>query len=330
MSYLGIEIGGTKLQLGIGPGQGGRLNAIRRLDVDPVRGAEAIREQLVTAGRDLLLTEKVQRIGIGFGGPVNARSGHVIRSFQIDGWEDFPLTDWATDMFQVPALLENDSNLAGLGEALFGGGRDARVVFYSNVGSGIGGSLIVDQGLFTGGSQLAVAEIGHLRPGPVAVEPDQTVESMASGWGLVRQVRQQIDSSNGSSPGAARLLSLVDGNLSRLTGRTVVEEAMAGNRLAGGVWQRAVETYGWALAQAITLFSPNVVVVGGGVSQVEPDWFLDPLRDTVARYVMPALLDTYQITPALLGEQVVVHGALALAAAPDQDAPDQDAPAPRQ
>ena len=93
-----------------------------------------------------------------------AESGRTIVSHQIDGWQDFPLGDWCRQTLGRPAVLGNDSDLAGLGEARFGAGRGHRIVFYSNVGSGIGGSLVVDGELYRGGRGVA-SEIGHLRPG---------------------------------------------------------------------------------------------------------------------------------------------------------------------
>jgi glucokinase len=98
-----------------------------------------------------------------------------------------------------------------------------------------------------------------------------------------------------------------------LTARDVAQAADQGNALAAEILQHAVQTLGWAIAQVITLVAPEVVVVGGGLSLISPALFLRPLRAEVARYVFPPLADRYAIEPAALGEEVVVHGALALA-----------------
>lgn len=313
--YLGIEIGGTKLQLGVGSGTGRPLAVLERCDVDPIRGAAGIREQLARIGKRLIDQYAVQRVGVGFGGPVDAAKGRTIRSFQIAGWADFPLCDWCQQVFGLPTVIENDSNLAGLGEARFGAGRGARTVFYSNVGSGIGGALVIDGSLYLGGTGAAVAEIGHMRPGPQAAEPAETVESLASGWGIAVAARALInDPENRLEESAAQLLAKSDGDPDRLTGKMVVQAALEGNGLAEGIFKQAIRTYGWALAQVVTLLSPNVVVVGGGVTQVGEQLFFTPLREEVDRYVFPPLRGTYKITPAALSEEVVVHGALALAA----------------
>src|SRR5262245_19149924 len=89
--YLGIEIGGTKLQLGAGDGSGCELAALVRLDVDPRRGAAGILEQIENAASGLIQKHGVQRIGIGFGGPVDSGVGVTTKSHPVAGWESFPL-----------------------------------------------------------------------------------------------------------------------------------------------------------------------------------------------------------------------------------------------
>ncbi len=113
---------------------------------------------------------------------------------------------------------------------------------------------------------------------------------------------------------AADLLDRADGRLDQVTAKLVAEAAGDGNQVALEILQHACQVLGWAMAQVITLLSPDVIVVGGGVPQIGESLFFAPLRAEVERYVIPPLLRSYEIAPAGLGEQVVVHGALALAA----------------
>src|SRR3712207_6038797 len=127
MHFLGIEIGGTKLQLGVGPGDGA-LAGLWRGTVDVAAGPEGIRRQIVAAVPELLARAGVERsqlrgAGIGFGGPVDDSTQTVIRSHQIEGWDGFPLADWVSDLVGLPAILGNDADVAGLAEALFGAGK---------------------------------------------------------------------------------------------------------------------------------------------------------------------------------------------------------------
>ncbi|MGQ9574243.1 MAG: ROK family protein [Thermoguttaceae bacterium] len=332
--FLGIEIGGTKLQLGVGRGDGPPLAALARLDVEPQSGAERIRRQIQEVAGPLIRQYGVRRIGIGFGGPVDAQRGRVILSHQVEGWRDFPLVDWAQQTLGLPAILANDSDSAGLAEARFGAGKHHRVVFYNNIGSGIGGALVIDGQLYQGSTGVA-SEIGHLRPGLEAQTPKQDLESIASGWALAAAARSLVQRSEAADPYAAALLARCHGRLERLDARLLAQAAEAGNPLAAELFDRTCRAIGWAVAQAITLLAPNVVVMGGGVSLAGEAIFLAPLRRYVAQYVFPPLAGTYQILPAALGEEVVVHGVLALAAtcpaswgAPRPNAP-KPSPPPR-
>ena len=339
--YLGIEIGGTKLQLGVGAGDGSPLVVVERLDVDRTAGASGIRDRIAEVGRDLIAAHGVKAVGIAFGGPIDAVAGRTIRSHQIDGWNDFPIVDWCRQTLGRPVGLANDADTAGMAEARFGAGRGRRVVFYITVGSGIGGAIILDGRIFGGGSGVA-GEIGHLRPGLHADRPEMTVESIASGWAITaaaqtrltdrfshslgqitssgrpedaESVRQRlIEAEEAEEEFAADLLERCDGQIDQITTKLLAQAANDGNRLAEEVFRHAVQTLGWAVAQMISLLSPEVVVVGGGVSLVGESLFFSPLRAEVNRYVFPPLRGTYRILPSALGEEVVVHGAVALAA----------------
>src|SRR5215468_8969152 len=164
--YLGIEIGGTKLQLGIGPDDG-KLPGLWRGTVDVAAGPEGIRRQIVAAVPELLARAgsargELRGVGIGFGGPVDDATHTVIKSHQIDGWDDFPLADWISELLDLPAALGNDADVAGLAEALHGAGKGLSPIFYITIGSGIGGGLIINGEIYRGCGRGA-AEIGHLR-----------------------------------------------------------------------------------------------------------------------------------------------------------------------
>ncbi len=308
---LAIEIGGTKLQLGVGTGQGGPLVELLRRAVDRGEGAEGILRQIAEAAPPMISKHQVTGAGIGFGGPVDPSAGRTIKSHHVEGWSDFPLVAWCRDNLHLPAVLGNDSDLAGLGEARFGAGQGARVCFYSNVGTGIGGALVVEGRLYTGSGGIA-SELGHLRPGLKCEGPQEVLESIAAGWGISMTARRLMADADAGE--AAELASRCGGRAEQLTARHVAEAAAAGSRLARDVLDRACRAYGWALAQMITLLAPDVVVLGGGVSLAGEDLFFAPVRDYVARYVFPPLAGTYRIVRAQLGEEVVLHGALALAA----------------
>ncbi len=299
--FLGIEIGGTKLQLGLGRGDG-HIRALWRGAVNPAEGSEGIRKQIVSAVPELLAKANTDRgllrgVGIGFGGPTDDRSNTVIKSHQIDGWDGFPLADWVSDLVGVPAVLCNDADVAGLAEALFGAGRGLSPIFYITVGTGIGGGLIIDGQIYRGVGRGA-AEIGHY----VVVErgddePDLTVERVASG----RAIQYHANKEGLFADGAPR------------TVQTVAALARNNDFKACRIFSMATDALAMAIAPMITLLCPARVVIGGGVSLIGEGLFFNPIREKVALRTFAPFAGLTDIVPAALGEEVVVHGALALA-----------------
>lgn len=310
--YLGIEIGGTKLQLAIGAGDGSALVALERAEVDPLSGAKGILRQIEVLGSSLLKKHDVTRIGIGFGGPVEPALGRVTTSHQIAGWEEFPLVQWTQKILGKETVLGNDCDVAALAEARFGAGRNQGRVFFVTVGTGVGGGFVV-HGRSDGTDRPAIAEIGHLRVGLDAGELDGTVEAYASGRGIERAMRNRLSVPQKTEE-MSELITLCAGDLESLTARQIVQLAAEGNPLALEVWQQALKTLGWGIAQVITLLAPNIIVVGGGVSLSGESLFFTPLRNYVRQHAFPPLIGSYEVVPAALGEEVVLHGALALAA----------------
>lgn len=296
--YLGIEIGGTKLQLGIGPGDG-TLVARWRGGVVAAEGGEGIRRQIEAALPGLLAQAGLDRgglrgAGIGFGGPTDDTTQTVIRSHHIAGWDGFPLRDWVSRLVGVPAVLGNDADVAGLAEALFGAGRGLSPLFYITVGTGVGGGLILDGRIYRGVGRGA-AEIGHLRPVYPAPPAGcgEILEYYAAGWGIERAARARY-----GMP---------------MTARQVAERARGGDPVARGILDEAVQALAEGICSVIKLLCPRRVVIGGGVSLAGEDLFFAPLRQYVAERGMAALAGLTDIVPAALGEEVVVHGAVALA-----------------
>lgn len=311
--FLGIEIGGTKLQIGIGAGDGTIARLIRR-DVDPSRKAAGIQAQIVEAVRSL--DETVAAVGIGFGGPVDLNRGSVVKSHQIDGWHEFPMVEWARRELGVPVVaLSNDADAAALGEARFGAGRGLSPVLYVNSGSGIGGGLIVDGKIYRGSGRGAI-EIGHLVMfGRISGDDAEgvTLEDLASGWGMAREASRSAELRRNVGVDDD-LVAMAGGDPSRITMPMIVRSARdQPTGYAAHLLQDAAAAMGEALAHAVTLLAPRRVILGGGVSLIGDDLWLDPIRRVLETRVFAPFRGTFDVVRAELGEDVVVHGALALA-----------------
>jgi glucokinase len=316
---LGIEIGGTKLQLGIGKGQGD-LVALERLLVVPSRGAASILEQIREAFPNLLRSASLERrqiraAGVGFGGPVDAVQGRIERSYQVAGWDGFPLMAWIRDHLGIPqVVVQNDADTAGFAESRFGSGRGFSPLLYVTVGSGIGGALIIEDRIYRGFGKGA-GEIGHLRvidttdPGARPFE----LEQVASGWGIAQAAQDHARRLIEQARNDWTVLDRASGDPSRIHATMVAQAARDGDHESSLILGRAHRALAFALVQAIALLAPHRIVIGGGVSQIgEQGWF-EPIRHLVDQDVFPPFRDRFDIVPSTLGEEVVVHGALALA-----------------
>ncbi|MCY2966182.1 MAG: ROK family protein, partial [Planctomycetota bacterium] len=165
-------------------------------------------------------------------------------------------------------------------------------------------------------------EIGHLRPGYIPAHvplPGTTVESIASGFGITDRARRIVQNpelaNDYQAPHPSRLIELCKGDPALINTQLIAQAARAGDRLCLGLLNDAIDTMGWALAQAITLINPARIVIGGGVSLMGEKEFLSPVRRACRRNCFPPFVDLAEIVPAALEEEVVVHGALALARA---------------
>jgi glucokinase len=298
--YLGIEIGGTKLQLVVGDDTATILER-RRLHVDPDQGGEGIRRQVQEVLPELLVSMEPQVVAVGFGGPVDWRTGRICCSHQVKGWSDFELGDWLRSLTGLPVFVENDANTATLGEALHGAGVGANPVFYVTLGSGVGGGLVVDRRIYHG-ARPGEAEIGHVR-----LDRQGTIlESRCSGWAVDARIRQLETTAPGSLLG--RLLGETRGGEARLLAGALE----AGDRAAQQILQETAEDLAFGLSHVVHLLHPEVLVLGGGLAFIG-----EPLRRAVETASRPWLMDAFAPGPrvalAVLGEDAVPVGALTLA-----------------
>ena len=309
---LGIEIGGTKLQLGLGHGDG-RIIALERRVIRPEAGAEGILRQ-VSAAYQVLLARAADpggsppAVGIGFGGPVDVDRGVVLRSHQVAGWDGFDLSGWARRTLGVPLVaVQNDADTAGLGEARFGAGVGLSPVFYVTIGSGIGGGLILDGRIYRG-SGTGAAEVGHLWVDDPDLGP-RKLEDIASGWSIGSAGRSLLS----EGPGGGPLDSIARGDRSKVDAPAVARAALEGDPRAISILSTATRSLGRALAHVATLLAPRRIILGGGVSLLGDALWFDPIHSELEARVFPPFRGTFDVVPARLGEEVVLHGALALA-----------------
>jgi len=298
--YCGIEIGGTKLQLVVGDHQG-RIEARKRLEVGRDEGGAGIRRRIEAALPELIQSGNVRAIGVGFGGPVDATSNRICCSHQVEGWEDFPLKEWLQDRAGKPVVIENDANVAALGESIHGAGSRYDPVFYVTQGSGVGGGLVAGGKLYHGASP-SESEIGHVR----LDRSGATVESRCSGWAVDRRIRHLAQ----AKPGgwfAANLAAKSGGESASLA-----KACAAGDPDALDLISEVAADLAFALSHVVHLNHPAMIILGGGFSLLGEIW-----RQAVAEALPPFLMQVMAPGPiialAALREDAVPIGALELA-----------------
>ena len=256
----------------------------------------------VTAELDGLLkqsdlpSDSLRGVGLGVPGPVNWHTGRIARSISMPGWDDYPVRDHLTSHYPVPAVVDNDANLLGLGEQrrIY---PTAHLVLFVKIGTGIGASMIMD-GELVRGSDSAEGDIGHAKIPGVEETCDGCGElgclaAIASGRAMVRDLRRL-----GHSPVTTR--DVVD--LVRRGDPDAVRIATAAGRALGGV-----------LSAAVSLLNPDVLVIGGDVADAH-EHFVRGVQDTVLRGSQPLATAHLAIRPTVLGDRGGIIGAAAMVA----------------
>jgi glucokinase len=298
---LGLEFGGTKLPMVLGDGNG-KIVQRQKLGVEVPRGAAGIREQIERALPGFVGRNTIRSVGVGFGGPVDWRTGRICRSHQVEGWSEFDMAGWLHGLTGVPVTVDNDANVACLGEALHGAGRGCNPVFYVTLGSGVGGGLVVDGRIYHGATP-GEAEIGHVR----LDRQGSIVESRCSGWAVDGRIRDYCAKEPGSVLAGMCPAGRRGGEAAHLPAAL-----RQGDPGARRILQETAEDLAFGLSHVVHLFHPEILVIGGGLSGVG-----EPLRAAVEKALAPFLMDAFRPGPrvalAALGEDAVPTGALELA-----------------
>ncbi len=307
----GVETGGTKLQVALGRTDG-TIEAIRRGSVSKEAGAQGIldwieHELTLIIEQHAASLGRPAAIGMGFGGPVDSATGTVLTSHQIAGWQGIKLKRWFDERFGLPACVANDANAAGWAEYCCGVGRGTNQFCYMNIGSGIGGALIINGQLYDG-QGLGAGEIGHTYVPDASGQPGAAdkLENLACGWAIEKRLRRL------NVPPQTPLWNVCQGQPEHLTCPLLAEAARQNDPLALREIESIVRSVGIGLANVITLFHPERIALGGGVSLMG-DILLNPLKKQVDSLVFGPFKGKYEILPCALSESVVVVGALLLA-----------------
>ncbi|MEH2151343.1 ROK family protein [Nostoc sp.] len=310
---LALDFGGTKLAAAL-VNVGSRKWLRYERHLSPV-GANASTDLEIMRSLiySLLQDTKPAAIGISFGGPVDTSTGTVRLSHHVAGWENIPLKALLEEEFAVPVDVDNDANIAALGEHRFGAGQGYDSLFYITVSTGVGGGWILNGQPWRGAGGMA-GEIGHIvvdPAGPLCLCGKRgCVERLASGPYMAQNAREILENKPPRRQGGEILRGLVGNNLTLLTGQLVSEAAAAGDDLAKEVLHKAAWALGVGIGNVANLMNPQRFVLGGGVTKAGED-FWRVVRQVARETALPEV--DFEIVPAVLGDDAPLWGGVAIA-----------------
>lgn len=315
--YLGIDLGGTKIAAAaVDIRTGARLLQLM-VPTEAHEGPAAVIERMAALAAQVCAQintplNRIAAIGIGVPGLIDLAQGVTILLPNLpSGWRNVPLAANMTSLTGRPTAIINDARAFTLAEATFGAGRDARSVIGMTLGTGIGGGIAIDGRLYLGIDGTA-GEVGHMTIDPYGPRCGcgnrGCLETFASGPSITAMALRVVAQGMTTQIG-----TLVDYDLNKITPGIIARAAEQGDTIAREILQRAGSYLGIGIANLITIFSPERVVIGGGMSRLG-DWLLEPARAEVMARCHLTPLDRVQITLAQLGGEAGVIGAALWAA----------------
>lgn len=312
-AVIGVDLGGTKIYTALALPNGDLL-AESLVPTEAGGGLEQVLANIVATVREV--TDKggpgnhVRALGIGAPGPLDAATGLVYFAPNLN-WHNVPMKDLLQEALGLPVQVDNDANLAALGEQVYGAGQGTRDMVYITVSTGVGGGLILDGRIYhgTGGG---AGEVGHTTVdphGPVCSCGNQgCLEALASGTAMARVARELVAAGGGKG-----MLEAAGGRAGEITAITVSSTAAAGDPEAKAILAGAGRFLGIGVANVINLLNPELVVMGGGAMKAGPPLWA-AMEAEVQQRSLAASLKRVRIVPAKLGSRAGLLGAIALAA----------------
>lgn len=309
---VGIDLGGTNLKAALVHREDGIIEFSQR-PTNAEEGPHAVVDRIARLAKHKMeeAPSPVTGVGIGSPGAINWNRTTVSRPPNLPGWDSIDLNaTLETYLGDVPIIVENDANVAGLGSAFHGAGRPFDSFIMVTLGTGVGGAIIYQNKIFRG-STGGAGEIGHM-----TIDYEGPFANSGVAGAIEAYLGQEFLSDHAEdrlvNHPDSRILELVDGDLEQLNPRILYEAAKDGDEAAERILAWAGHKLGCVLGSAVNLLDIRTVIVGGGVSAAG-DYILEPARKALPDFVVPGLRDDLQIHQEVLGNEVSLLGAARLA-----------------
>ena len=309
---IGIDLGGTNIKGAVVDGETGTILIMQSVPTEAQEGHDKVIARIIRLCKNLVTSaglkmEDINGIGIGVPGAINAKTGTTVFMTNLpDHWVNVPVCDIVTKGTGKPAFLINDVNSITWGEQIFGAGKGTENMVCFALGTGIGGGLVVNGQLILGRTGVA-GELGHM-----IVQPHGNrcncgahgcLETYASGPAIRSMAMKAV-----AHGGTTILGEMVDYDLNKITPKTVSDAALHGDEMAQEIYQTAGYYLGIAVANAITILEPDMVIITGGVAAAG-ELLMKPVRDYVYNNVHVTPLEGIQIVTGELGNDAGIYGA---------------------
>ncbi|MBA63472.1 MAG: glucokinase [Planctomycetaceae bacterium] len=319
--YLGVDVGGTSVKIGI-VDDTGRSLAHGKIATEHEKGPQDGVARILSFARGLLneagiVWEDIQALGLGTPGTMNVREGKLLHMPNMSGWNFFPIRNYFQEQSGKPVAFINDGNAAAYGEYWVGRGREHDSLVMVTLGTGVGGGVILQDGALHGDNSHG-SECGHII---IDSSPDARVcpcgqpghlEAYVSATSLVKRAEEQLIAGEASS-----LAETMEENGS-FSALDIANHAEQGDPFAEAIIVETAELLGRGITSIMHIIDPGIVVLGGGVNfggreSETGKKFLETIRKTVAELTFPVLAENTIIDFATLGSSCGYIGAAGVA-----------------
>jgi len=310
--YLGIDVGGTNIKAGL-VDKAGNIVHKDSIKTSVDKGSQAVVADIVGIAKSLIFGNGLSyagigAVGMGIPGSIYSNEGLVIDSYNI-GFSMVPIVELFTQEVPLPTVIDNDANAAALGEAVFANKEGYKYIVLITLGTGVGGGVVIDGKIYSGNKGVG-AEVGHM-----SVMMDGRVcncgnigcwEQYASATALIADTKAKIAECPNSK------LAEIAKRDGKITARTAFEARRSGDKAGAEVIEDYVKYVGTGLGNLANIFRPEVILIGGGVSN-EGEYFIDMLQEYTNRCLYSAKAAAVKVKRAKLLNDAGILGAAALA-----------------
>ncbi|QYK59903.1 ROK family glucokinase [Paenibacillus sp. S25] len=307
--YVGVDLGGTAIKVGI-CNENGQLLHTYEGPTETDKGVDVVIGNIEKYVRHIVEQspyewDQLKGVGAGVAGFTNVREGIIVLAPNI-GFRDVPIRALLEERIGKPVKIDNDANVAALGEAWAGAGKGIENCVCYTLGTGVGGGIIINGKIYQGFSGMA-GEIGH-----ISVVPDLEaiqcgcgkmgcLETVSSATGIIRMAKDAVERGDRTS------LALED----QIAAKEVFDAAKAGDEVALRIVNRAAFYLGKSMAAVAAVLNPELFIIGGGVSKAG-DFLFEEMRRVYTKLAPEPLQKGVSIVPAVLGNDAGIVGAAGL------------------